>query len=98
MTRLLTRLPRTLVLSFLFWRVFCPNGINYGPFTTAEGCTDQLTYLGHTCPIPRLTFPSVEWRDRFRQSCGKDNGLSCVCGPYFVTDPQPIAVAPRGPE
>jgi hypothetical protein len=67
----------------LFWRLYCPNSITYGPFTASLDCVNQRAWVQTLCPRKRVDrsdgFVSVEQIRMFRLSCGIDNGMSCTC-------------------
>jgi|SRR5262245_7176843 len=71
----------------LYWRLRCPTGVMWGPYTDAGECIMQRAWLNATCPKKRVDrrdgFTSVEAIRLFRQACGADNGISCSCQPEY---------------
>jgi len=67
------------VLALVVWKLVCPTGVYWGPYSTPENCNEVRAGILSACPIPRLKFVSPEVRDIFRQGCGTHNGTDCRC-------------------
>jgi len=71
----------------LHWKLSCPTGVYWGPYTDVSLCTMMRSWLVATCPLKRVDksngFSSVEEIKLFRQGCGTDNGMSCACVPEY---------------
>jgi|SRR5262245_36639487 len=66
-----------------YWRLYCPTGVMWGPYTESIECLNARSWLLATCPKKRVDwhdgFTSIESIRLFRQGCGTDNGVSCSC-------------------
>src|SRR5262245_122455 len=71
----------------LFWKLNCPGGVFWGPFTSSDQCIATRGWLTLMCPRKRVDtkdgFKSLDEIRLFREGCGDHNGVQCSCQPEY---------------